>query len=191
MPKARVERILADDGKMQTVEIEAAAGGEEKGVTTTQYERPTLAYFKEYVLNLSDTDTRKAEDGTDTGETWAKWGHRVFTASLDRMARASVYESIAAESTLISVGKERVDIMTFPLAKLVKAINGLRGTIEARLLPLIGKLDEVKDAAAIAEARKSQEDAVGFGPWRVAARKLVEQGNAREDTASGTLVLIG
>lgn len=168
MPKARVERVLSDDGNVKTVEVEVG----ERGVTkTATYSVPsTAAKWQEVILGLSD----KAVDGSESPLSEA---YRLFCSAVDKRARAAVYESLAQESTFITVGKEKVDIMTFPVPRLVKAINGMRSQIEVRAMAGGGS----------PEATEAAERSVGFGPWRTAAKRLVELGKAHENAASGML----
>src|SRR5262245_21764169 len=130
MPKPKAETVLAKTDKWTTVEIETAAGGEDKGTTKTQYSRPTLDVMRELLLDDSKLDItvfypqykNKAEDT----ETVSQFIHRLFLTALDRKARADAYESLAQESTYITVGTEKANIMDFPLIRLVRGINGMR-----------------------------------------------------------------
>jgi hypothetical protein len=177
MPKERVEQVVkAENGLFEHVTVEVG----ERGVTkTAQYDRPTYEHFVDYINGLSD----KAE--TDGEESPRQEAYRLFIASLDRRARAAVYQSLAAESTFITVGKERIDVMTFPVAKLVKTINGMRASRDMRLMAI--GVDESTPAAQREAAEATVDKSIGFGPWRTAAKKLVEDGKARENVESGLL----
>ena len=163
MPKTKVERIVSDDGVTRTIEVEVS----ERGVTkTARYEVPsTPEAWQDFVLSLDD-DTRKNAEGEDTGETMRAWGYRMWVSSIDRVARGTVYKSVAAESTTIIVGGEKRDVLDFALPKLVKAINGYRTLVDMRV--------------SAGSDQATAEKAVSYGPWKVAARKLVEQGKARD-----------
>lgn len=178
MPKARSAKVISDDGQFQTVQREVGERGKTK---LAEFTRPTLAFFREFILNLSDTPEK---DGAESPLATA-WRH--YVASLERKACADVYESLAAESTVITTGKEKVDIMEFPLRRLLKGINGARAVRDSRLEAL-----GVEDATdpVYADQVKAVDRAIGYGPWRVAARKLVEGGQAREDEATGMLVAV-
>jgi len=171
MPRAKIERVVSDDGVTQTVEIEFKERDETK---TTQYQRPSSdAKWQETVLTLT---------GGALTDAYRRW-----CVMLDREARAAAYESLAQESTMVTVGKEKVDIMEFPLARLVKGINGFRSQREVRL-ETAGVVDP--DAPEAEDLVKAIDRGLGFGPWRVAARKLVEMGKAKENAASGMLEAI-
>jgi hypothetical protein len=171
MPKAKVERIISDDGTTKTVEVEV---GERGTVKPARYAIPSNAQrWQEVVLSLSDkTDGGQyakslfGEDQKDSGESPLALAYRLFVSAVDKYARAAVYESIAQESTIITVGKEKVDILTFPIQRLVKAINGMRSQVDIRAMA--GGDSE--------DARAAAERSVGYGPWRTAARKLLEGG---------------
>ena len=186
MPRARVEKVISDNGITKTVEVEV---GERDIKKYARYSVPSTAKAtQELVLNLSDSPdggtfgkslfgsdwyTRDGKDVYD-GETPLAMLHRLFVASVDKLARAAVYESLAQESTFISVAGERVDIMEFPLARLIRGINRMRGEVEDR-------------AELPGMDREKVEKSIGFGPWRTAAKKLAEQGKATENSASGML----
>ena len=176
MPRAKVEKVLSVENGMEVVEVEVAAGGGEKDAKKIlQYKRPTAAVIDSFVNGLMN-DSPALDTFTSlfgTGEDAPKAGkeetnrallHRIVNNSLDKMLRAAAYESIAAESTEISIGKEKVDVLGFPLRKLVQGINGMLANVNLR----------ASTGGDTEEARKSAEKSVGFGPWKTAARKLVE-----------------
>lgn len=174
MPKAKVEKVTPVDANFEKVEVEVG----ERGTTKiAEFTRPTFSFFKEYILSLSDTP-----DG-DSKESPHAEAYRLFIGALDRRARMSVYESIAAESTMISVGKDKIDILSFPLGRLVGAVNGMRTQVSVRSMA----------GGDTEEARAAAERSVGYGPWRVAARKLTEAKFATEsnpdDLYASTLTL--
>lgn len=176
MPKARIEKEISNDGTTRTVEVEVG----ERGVTkTAQYSVPAnMAKFQEFVLNA----TISAKDGDESDLARI---YRLYVTAVDRAARASVYESLAQESTEISVpGVGKVDLLTLPLKNLLKGINGARGTRDLRLMA--AGVTDVNDASKV-DIIKAVDKGLGFGPWRTAAKELVESGKARENDASGML----
>lgn len=201
MPKAKVERIISDDGVSKTVEVEV---GERNVTKVARYTVPSTAKAaQEFVLNLTDTPDDGAtyvsifgepdEEATRArikAESPLSLFYRLYVSSVDRKARADIYESLAAESTTITVGKEKVNILEFPLKRMLMAINGIRSQVDVRTMA----------GGDTPEARIAAEKSVGFGPWRTAARKLCEgyineAGEkvaplAREDEASGMLVAL-
>lgn len=167
MPRAKTENVLSTGPVFTTVEIEAAAGGESKGTKKAQYNRFTdMTAFATFLVDHGaepldyGTFFPGTEQKPEAGETVAQFLWRMVNTSLDRKTRADVYESIAAESTQITVGKNKVDILGFPLENLIVAINGMRSQVMIRKM----------GGASQEDAEKS----VGFGPWRTAAKKLVE-----------------
>jgi hypothetical protein len=170
MPKARVERILSDDGTNKVVEVEV---GERKKTKIAQYTVPSNAVvWQKLVASLTDTPVKEGEESP------LAYAYRMFVISVDRAARAAVYESLAQESTVITVGKEKVDIMTFPVKRLVRAYNGNRERVMSNIFALAPKAfdkdDRVIDQAAYDTAEKTAERSLGFGPWRTAAKNLTE-----------------
>lgn len=213
MPKARIERVIPErsNDKWEAVEITTAAGGEDKGTTKVVYMRPKQGekqgeYLLEYVLANRDKpvdinyfypdklDIEDEEDAAEEGETTLNFFARFFVNSLDRKARADAYKSLAQESTMITAGDQKADIMTFPVDRLVRGINGYRSQVETRMWPieqaLLKESDPAKKAAAMAAARKDAEKAVKYGPWKTAGRLLVDQGKARENASSGMLEVV-
>ena len=153
MPKARDEKILSDDGKIKVMQVEVGQRGETK---LAEYKIPSNAkVFQEAVLSASDKPPAEGE------ESELDRFYRYHVASADRYARAAVYVSLAQASTYITVGKDRINLMDFPLDRFTKAYNGMLGSIDAKMLVL------GDDSAA----REKAEDNVGFGPWKVAAGK--------------------
>jgi hypothetical protein len=170
MPKARVERILSDDGTNKVVEVEV---GERKKTKIAQYTVPSNAsVWQSLVASLTDKPAKEGEESP------LAYAYRMFVTSVDRTARMAVYESLAQESTVITVGKEKVDIMTFPVKRLVRAYNGNRERVMSNIFALAPKAfdkdDGVIDQAAYDTAEKTAERSLGFGPWRTAAKNLTE-----------------
>src|SRR5882672_11746493 len=122
MPKAKVDRVLSDDGTKKVVEVEVGERGKTK---VAQYEVPSNPnVWQRTIAALTDTPG-KDSDGNET-ESPLAYAYRMYVTSVDRAARAAVYTPLAQESTVITVGKEKVDLMTFPLKRLVRAFNGNR-----------------------------------------------------------------
>ncbi len=170
MPKARVERVLSDDGTNKVVEVEV---GERKKTKIAQYTVPSSAkVWQNLVSTLVDTPAKEGEESP------LAYAYRMFVTSVDRAARAAVYESLAQESTVITVGKEKVDIMTFSVKRLVRAYNGNRERVMSNIFAIAPKAfdkdDLVIDKAAYDAAEKIAEKSLGFGPWRTAAKNLTE-----------------
>lgn len=174
MPKAKVEVVTPIDANTEHVTVEVGERGVNK---LAEYDRPTVGYFQSFVASLTDVAPKEGEE-SPLKEAW-----RLYVTSLDRRARAAVYESIAAESTEITVGKEKVDIMTFPLPRLIKAINGTRGRRDAQFLAM--GIDD--PSTATEDQVKTVDRSIGFGPWRTAANKLVEDKKAVENATTGML----
>lgn len=181
MPKATPGKIVETVNGMETVEMETARGGEDKGKVTIRFTRPVLSHFKDFVASLSDEKPYKAGES----ETELQHAHRAYVTALERMARAAVYQSIAAESTVISVGREKINIMDFPLARLVKAINSTRNK-RADDLAMLG-IDDPEDPEN--EKQVSAVDRkINYNQFETAARKLVADGKAKENEETGFLV---
>lgn len=175
MPRAKVEKVVATENGWETVEIEV---GERGATKTARYQRPTADVFPTFLTDVLSHATDKeygkalymrvfdvkAEDAPKEGESPLEFLRRMFVTSIDRKARADVYESIAQESTKIKVGKEDVDILTFTLKQILKGINGMLAQVSLR----------ASAGGDTEEAIKAAERSVGFGPWKTAARKLVE-----------------
>lgn len=182
MPKAKVERVLNDDGTTKTVEVEVG----ERGVTkTARYSVPSSAsVFQDLILGMKNepdagvfiASVSGDEPNADETETPLAFAYRMYVTSIDRRARAAVYESIAAESTLITVGKDKVDIMGFPLLKLIKAANGFMAQVDVRTMAGAPGADEStpEGRAKLQSAREAAEKSIGFGPWRTAIKHLTE-----------------
>lgn len=184
MPKARPETIVSDDGYLKTVDAETAAGGGTKETTTVRYSVPsTPQAFQKMVADALDEKDGGAfiqsllgSDVKDEGETPLAWMHRMFSSAVEKSAKQRAYEAVAARSTFITLGKERINIMErFTPAQLVEGINGMRADRARRLL--LGA-----DEATV-------ERSIGFGPWRTAGEMLCEQGKAREGS-DGKLELV-
>lgn len=198
MPKAREEKVtVSADGRIATVETSIGERGTTKELS---YKVPaTAASFQEMVATLKTEKDGGAfiklllgdEYGLDENETPLDFAYRMFRGAIDRVAKASVYESIAAESTFITVGKDRKNLLDLPVSKLIVAINGNIGHREMKLTlvnaPEQSAIDAEQDPAtkaALVAQRAQQEKEVdrsmGFGPWRATAKKLVE-GYEKED----------
>lgn len=173
MARERKEEVLSDDGVLRTVRLEV---GERNETKFAVYQVPsTPAAFQDFILNLS-------ADASDGAESPLALAYRRYVSAVVNAARAEVYESIAQESTEINVGKNKVDLMSLPLVKVVKAYNGMLSERELRTIN-IPESDE--------EAIKAVEKSMRFGPWRTAVRKLTEQGKVQMNEAAGVLELVG
>ena len=202
MPKARVERTTKTEGGFETVEFDVTERGTTKVAHVTRPANPLTS--QEWYLGLSS----KKEDGptfltnlfgTDApeiDESPLEFMHRMLVTQLTTYARSLVYESLAAESTIFTVGKEKVDLReralkTGGLAQIIKAVNNYRGhRAEKMLLAGIDESDE--------EAVKALDRSLGYGPWRTIAKILSDTAGweyegtkhpqmARENAASGML----
>src|SRR5437762_1330940 len=115
--KPRVQHEVSNDGTYRKVEIETAKGGEDKGTVKAQYTVPASAkVFQEMILGLTETPDGGAFERsvfgpdfrTDANGMWKDDGssplavaYALWVNAVDRATRASVYESIAAQSTFI------------------------------------------------------------------------------------------
>lgn len=205
MPKAREEKEISNDGRNRTVTAEVgqpeAAGG---GTKTAQWTVPVSPkVFQEMILDLKDD----ADGGAfvksvlgpkeDSDESPLAFAHRMYCSAVAGLAKSRVYQQVAAESTTINVGGNKIDILSYPPKNLVHAINGMRSTITARAMDSEGNVN--MDLVKVAE------DGAGYGPWRNAAKKLVEgythpklnklvkatEKPAAEGEPYGTLELVG
>jgi len=202
MPKAKVERIVSDKDGWRKVEVMVGQPtGPDKPATYTCFS--TWDTFLATVTS-ADADAKSAkylrsvlftDEEEYAGEESAQaLLMRLMNGSIDRVARSAAYEAAALESTFITAGDEKVDIMTFPLSRLVRGINGMRAQLDTRMLPV----EMIADKAASQEEKDKilnagkvdAEKAIRFGPWKTAAKKLAEQGKAKENTNTGMLELV-
>lgn len=170
MPKARVERELSNDGKVALIERDVTQRSETK---QTQYYKPvTFAAMMEMLQGASEKPglsykklfplTDKVDD---TEETEQAFFLSLFQNGLDKWAAADVYESIAGESTVITIGKEKLDLMTVPLDDLIDGYNGTMKQVAVR----------TKLKGGTPEAREAAEKSVGSIPaWNSVAKKLTQ-----------------
>lgn len=162
MPKPRVEEVtISEDGKWENVKREVKLDDE---VKYAEYTRPTIGYLKQYMLDLAET----APEGE---ESELQRAYRLWSNSLDREATAKLYQSVQAESTQIVLAGVKRELMDIPVPKLIGAINGYIGQ---RNLKLGLMLPDGATPEQIKEAEEAVDKSIGFGPWRTAARKLVE-----------------
>lgn len=210
MPKAKVETELSREGGYRKVKVEVGERGATKeAIYSAIYD---FSKLQELVMDASadpgsanplltlffgeNPDRKESEDSAQSFLLWC------VNTTVDRKARADVYESLAQESTMITAGDEKVDIMTFPLARLIRGINGMRAQLDTRMITAEMLADKESDPAAkakiLADARTDAEKAIRFGPWKTAAKKLVsatetdDKGNklpvrAKENVATGML----
>jgi hypothetical protein len=191
MPKPKVETVLKEEAGWRTLQVTVSERGVEKQAVYTV--PMTYAVFGDMVTGadggkgsaatLLNTLFGADEDREDTEESEQDLILRLFNVSVDRKARADVYEALAQESTMIATSDGQVDIMTFPIKGLIRGINGARDQLATRLIPdelAAAKLPAEAQAAYLDKARKAAEKANRFGPWKTAAKKLIEKGQAKE-----------
>lgn len=193
MPREKVEREISNDGSWQVVERDVTQGDT---VHKAQYRIPVKPdVFLSYLNSLSKEPGSvdfapyfpTTDSKPDPTESALAFAMRMFNTAIVGKATADVRESVAQESTQITVpGVGKVDIMTLPLAKLVKGINGARQQRDLRLLAS-GVTDETATDEKTVDTIKAVDRGIGFGPWRTAAKRLVEDGKAKENSASGML----
>lgn len=199
MPKPKSETTLSDVGGWKKISV---AVGQPDGTT-----KPAVyTCFSSFDTLLIAVQTAKDAPGSalslrqtllgmdsegDAQESEQALLVRLINASIDRMARSMAYEAAAQQSTFITVGEDKADIMLFPLPRLLRGINGMRAQLDTRMITaemLAEKeSDPAKKASILEAARKDAEKAIRFGPWKTAAKKLVETGKAKENEATGML----
>jgi len=197
MPKARESRELSNDGRFAVVERDVKVRDK---TVPTQYRKPvTFGAFADLVMGANSSKgfdyktyfpitDRAAEKEMSEQDVLLN----LFNNSLDKWAGADVYESVSGESTIVTIAGERLDLMTVPVARLIKGYNGHKDQVDVRIdLQMAKGVDETT-------ARMEAEKGVGFGPWRKVARNLTEGyekdgkmvAPAAKLTADGTLVAI-
>ena len=124
-------RQFTVEGSLAYVKTEMKDGKNPDGtdkMVPIEYSVPaTPADFKAYVMGLPDAIL--GEDGDYTGELAEV--HQNFWSGFDMKLRADKRESSAAESTVIKVDKNSIDLMELPLKKAVLAINGVFAVAQA------------------------------------------------------------
>src|SRR5262245_61266350 len=167
MPKARVENQVANDGAYATIEMKVT---ERETTKTAQYRKPVT--FDALTTLLGTASDKPGVDfkalfplterEPDKEESEQAFYLRLFNSALANWARADVYQSLSSESTMVTIAGQKVDLMTVPVPRLIKAYNNNMGVVEER--------------ATIANLTVEQiiETDRGFKAWRTAARKLVE-----------------
>lgn len=118
MPRERVFEKLPDSDSMRdhrriTVKIGDNDDGSPKTDTAEYWVPNSGVNFKNWVAQLN---------GTDLDDAWQK-----HIAATDAEARQSVRESVTADTTVIMVNGQRIDIMEYPTTKLLFAINSFAG----------------------------------------------------------------
>lgn len=193
MPRAKVENVVGTQDGLETVEVTVK---ERENVKTARFSRPTEELENKW-FNVSSNPAEgpafmtllfgPKEDGEYPKESPNAILRRLIVSAIDKKARADVYESLTAESTIITVGKDKVDILEqFKIGKIVQAVNGYRDQVDLRASVLAPDMDE--DSPEYEAAVKSAEKSVGYGPWRTAGKRLVEAKLAVEND-EGKLVL--
>lgn len=182
MPKA-AESTVKDLGNGWE-EVTSQVGQPDGTSKPATYRRPNLTVLTEMLV---DGDKKyvpsvffPGSDDKKSDETISQFIHRMFLNAIDRSAKQAAYVQAAQESTFITVGRERKNILDFPIENIVMAINGMRSQVSTRTMM----------AGGGADALEAAEKSVGYGPWKTAARKLVEAGKAKENTASKMLELV-
>lgn len=166
MPRVRTEEVLFQDATTKRVKVSVQDGTETR---YAEYEYPASpAVFASWFAGLPVGPVfhkEKGEDGKerDVEDMSQHMAYRLYVSGLDTRERQRVREVAASESTFIVVGGKRIDVMDTPLPKLIRGINGYRGAA------VFGK--EVPNAMV------------------AAAKKLIEQGKAKENEATGLLEL--
>jgi len=184
MPKAKIERVVREEDGFQVVEVDVAGGGETKATKTVTMRRPTAQKLTELVTVLGNEKKVPLTtfflgsdyEGKDTGEeTMSQFLARMVGVAIDKRIRADAYESVAQESTTITVGKDKIDLMSFKLKGLLRAINGARG-VRAERMAAVGIEDP--DSTELTQEQqdkvKTGDRGLGYGPYKTAAKNLVE-----------------
>lgn len=134
----------------------------EDNMVDIEYTVPaTPADFRAWVASLPDAIMD--EDGEYSGE--LAEAHQAYWSGYDMKLRADKRESSVAESTIIKVDKNSIDLMELPINKAVLAINGVF-------------------AVAAATGKEPQK------AYEVARRKLLEASKVEEiDLGDGNKML--
>lgn len=190
MPRSKVERVLRTENGLRFMEKEAAAGGGTKETVTVPYVIPdTPAAFLEMVKGASESPDGgefkrlilQDADAKDDGESPLAFLHRLTVAAIERMATSRVYEAVEQKSTSLMINGERVNVMEFPLKRLVRAINGAAQAFDNELMirGLDAESASDEDKASAAKATR------GYTVMMNAKDKLIEQGKVKVNDASG------
>ena len=99
------------DGGMLNVAIKVKDG---EKIVDHAYQIPSFAHFAEFYASLPEA----SETGLSKRAVYDR-----FVYATDLKERASVREASAAESTVIRVGKQDVDLMTLEVKKAVGGVN--------------------------------------------------------------------
>lgn len=196
MPKARVENELSNDGKFALVQMNVTERKDDNGnpiVKTTQYRKPlTFGALADWVMNASGKPgldfrtlfpiTDRKPDETDSEQALLL---RLVTSALAAWARADVYTSLSAESTIVSIGGTKYDLMDYKVGNFVKGYNGTAAH-RASQLSLLGVEDESDPQFDNVLAGINRK--MNWNQYSTAASKHVESGVARFD--GDTLVAV-
>lgn len=171
MPKQRNETLVKEENGFKTMRVEVGERGEKKHA---DYVIPSDAVkFQEWVLSLSNKPEKEG------AESPLALVYRRYVTAECNAARSAVYESIASESTKITVGSNKIDLMDFAPVKFVRGYNGMVASVEVRTA-----IDDSE------EGIKNAERAVGFGPWKAAAKKFLEAGTVRINDATKVMEVV-
>lgn len=180
MARTVAEAIVKDDGKLQTIEKSYSRGkGQDPAREVRQFQRPTLSYFQDFILTLSD----KAEEGEESELARI---HRLVITAMDREVASDVYERAAGTSTIVRIGKVQYDLMALGVKAFVKGYNGTAARRDS-LMDAAG-VDEEDKGDSENDIVKAVERNVGWNPWRNAFAKRSGKGEVRLDEASGMVV---
>lgn len=180
MPKARVDTSVEVEGNEKVITFPVGQPGDKPDKPATYRFPVDFAGLAEMVISATDdvAEGQKrqkhyfGEKRDGQNESFQAFLYRVFNDSFRSIARNMVYEQEAQESTLVTIGGKKYDIMELPEDDLVVAINNYN--VQYRMRLSMAKLDESNPAHA------DQVDAVakgiGLGPYRAAAKKKVEEG---------------
>ena len=118
MPRVKELEVLSDNGTVKKIGIKVKDGDTTKDAS---YEIPSNAsVFRAWVSSLSpSTNVEKPGELEKVYE--------YFQFAVDMKTRASVRESVAADTTLIKVDGKDVDLLAIAPEKFLIAINGMRG----------------------------------------------------------------
>lgn len=135
MPKA-AEATIKDLGNGWS-EVTTLVGQPDGSKKPAVYKRPNTpqALFDLWAGGGKyDPSTFYGGDARPSDESVESFIHRMFVTAIDRAAKQAAYEQAAQESTFITVGRERKNILDFPVKNIVTAINGMRTQVETRTM---------------------------------------------------------
>ena len=113
--------------------------------------------FQNYVLSLT---------GESLEDAWKN-----YVSAVDASARQSVRETAVADTTIIMVNGEKVDLMEKPLPVLIKAINGFASVAESTGKDMPNAFATARRRLLAAGTAKEVEDPSGDGSMVLALVK--------------------